>query len=135
MERQRLAVQAFLVFGQPAATVQPAEAALDGPALGQDNEALHGVRALDDLHLDLPHGPGHPSLELRPLAAATGMQPASERVQAKQGRHQQRAAVTAFAKRSRFTVAQGVLDVSRVDDGVQVAELRRRMICWTACGG
>jgi len=44
-------------------------------------------------------------------------------VQAEQRRHQQHAAVTAFAKRSRFAAARGVLDIGGMDDGVQQRNL------------
>ena len=43
-ERERPAVQALPVPGQPAAAVQPGDGALDDPALGQDGEALGRVR-------------------------------------------------------------------------------------------
>ena len=110
-ERQRPAVQSLPVPGQPAAAVQPGDGALDDPALGQEHEALRGIRALDDLHLDLARDPGQPGLELRACVAAVGIQLERERLRPEQGRHQQHAAVP-------------VLDVSCMDDGVHQQALR-----------
>ncbi len=110
-ERERPAVQALPVLGQPAASVQPGDGALDDPALGQDGEALGRVRALHDLHLHLPRDLGQPGLELRACIAAIGIELEQERVGAKQGGHQQHAAVA-------------VLDVGRMHDGVHQQALR-----------
>ncbi len=95
----------------------------DDPALGQHHE-LAGIRALDDPDVDLAAHPAQPGLEQQARVAAIGIQLAQERMQAEQGRHQGHAAVTALAKRSRFTVARGVLDVGGMDDGVQQQPLR-----------
>ena len=48
-------------------------------------------------------------LELRFLIAAIGVKLERGRLQAKNGRHQQRAVITAFAKRSRFAVLRGLI--------------------------
>lgn len=39
----------FDVLGEASATVEPAEGALDDPALGQHDEAFGGLRSVDDL--------------------------------------------------------------------------------------
>ena len=38
----------FDVLGEASAAVEPAEGTFDDPALGQDGEALGGVRSFDD---------------------------------------------------------------------------------------
>ena len=110
-ERECSVVQTFPVLGEPAASVQPSDGPLHDPALGQDDKALRRIRALDDLDLDPAHDAAQPSPKLRSCVAAIGIQLEQERVGAEQRRHQQHAAIS-------------VLDVSRMDDGVQQQALR-----------
>ncbi len=67
------AVEAFPIFGQPAATIEPSDGALDDPSLGQDDE-LAEVRAFDDLDVHLLADGGKPIAELVPLIAAVGIE-------------------------------------------------------------
>ena len=105
-EREGFSVQALPVLGETAAPVEPGDGPLDNPALRQDGEALRHVRTLDDLHLDLPHGPLQTALELRPLVATVGVELEQEGMEAKHARHQKHAAVA-------------VLDIGGMDDGVK----------------
>src|SRR5208337_2075493 len=73
--------------------------------LGQHDEGLGLIRPLNDLDLYARANSFHRRLELRPLIASVGKEPAQEREGAQQGRHQRRAAVA-------------VLDVGGVDDRV-----------------
>ena len=43
--------QGFVVLGEPAVLTDPSQGALHNPALGQHDEALHGVGAFDDLQV------------------------------------------------------------------------------------
>ena len=104
-EGKCVAVQALPILGQPAASVEPADGPLHDPALGQHDE-LRGVGSLDDLHVDLAAGAFQSLLELRTLVAAVGVEPQQKRKQAEHRAHQQDTAVA-------------VLDVGRMDDGVQ----------------
>lgn len=105
-EREGFPVQALPVFGETSAAVEPGDGSFDDPAFWQDGEPFHHVRALDDLHLDLPHGPLQTTLKLRSLVATVGVKLEQEGVEAEHGRHQKHAAVA-------------VLDIGGVDDGVK----------------
>ena len=63
-------------------------------------------------------------MELRPRVAAVSVELEQEWVDPEQGGYQQHTTITGFAKRSRFTIAQGVLDVGDVDDGLHQQALR-----------
>ena len=71
-ERQRITVEAFPIFGQTPAAVQPRDGALHDPTLRQYDE-FAAVAAAHDLDV---HSPAHPSqtlLELWPLVATVGV--------------------------------------------------------------
>src|SRR5215218_9835778 len=69
-ECERLAVQAFPIFSQSTASVEPCDGSFNNPALRQDGEPLCGIRTLHNLHVDLAHDPAYAALELRPLISA-----------------------------------------------------------------
>src|SRR3712207_2228215 len=97
-------VQAFPILGEPAASVQPADGALDDPALRQHDE-LVAVGPLDDLQVHLAADGAEPGLELRSLVAAVGVELEQEWVEPEQRPHRQHPTVA-------------VLDVGGVDDGL-----------------
>lgn len=105
-EREGFPVQAFPVLGETAAPVEPGDGSFDDPASWQDGEPFRHVRALDDLHFDLPHGLLQTVLEPWPLVAAIGEKLEQEGVEAEHARHQKHAAVA-------------VLDIGGMDDGVE----------------
>ena len=80
------------VLGQPAASVQPGDGALDDPALGQDDE-LAGVGSLDDLDVDRAADPAQAEPELRPLVATVGIELQQEGKQSEHRRYQHHAAI------------------------------------------
>ena len=102
-ECECVAGSAFEILCEATAAIEPGECALDDPAARQNDEALGGVRALDDLDIKFLHLFGDGFLEDRPLIAAIGEEFAQERVEAKQGRKYQNAAIA-------------VLDISRMND-------------------
>ena len=63
-ECEGFSVQAFPIFGQTAAPVEPGDRALDDPALWQDGEALRHIGAFDDLYVDMTHDLLQTALEL-----------------------------------------------------------------------
>lgn len=99
-------VQAFPVLGKTLVAIKPGDGPFDDPVFRQDGEALRHVRAFDDFHLDLPHGPLQTTLELGSLVAAIGVELEQEGVEAEYARHQKHAAVA-------------VLDIGGMDDGVE----------------
>src|SRR5215212_9932561 len=58
-ECERLAVQAFPIFSQSTASVEPCDGSFNNPALRQDGEPLCGIRTLHNLHVDLAHDRMH----------------------------------------------------------------------------
>ena len=110
-EGEAVLVEALPIFGQPAASVEPADGAFDDPTLREYHEALGCVGSLDDLHIDLPQDTQQSTLELWPLVASVGIEFQQEWVHAKQGCHHHDAAIA-------------VLDVRRMHDGVQQQALR-----------
>ena len=59
------------VLSKPPVSAEPGEGALDHPAAWEDDEALHVVAALDDLHAQHRH-PCHRSVNLPGVVAAIG---------------------------------------------------------------
>ena len=91
-ERERLAVEAFPVLGQPSAAAEPSKGAFADPALGQNDEG----RGLSDrltISTFTRQSSSDGGLKSRPLKAAVGKEPGQERKGAEQGRHQRRATV------------------------------------------
>jgi hypothetical protein len=109
-ERKTVAVEAFPVLGQAATSVEPCNGSFDDPAFGQHHE-LADIGSPDDLHVDVAADSGQSVLELRPLVAAVGVEFQQEGKRAEQRAHQQHATVA-------------VLDIGRMDDGVQQQALR-----------
>ncbi len=105
-EGESAAVETLPILGQPAAAIEPGDGAFDNPALGQDEEPLCRIAALDDREADLAAEAAQGALELRPLVAAVGVELAQERMQAKKRAHHQHAAVA-------------VLEIGGMDEGMQ----------------
>jgi hypothetical protein len=95
--------EAFPIFRQFPASVQPSEGPLDDPALGQDDERF------DLIHTG--HRSVHSRPKLRPLIASIGVELEQKGKGAEQGRHQQDA-------------AGAILSVGAVHDGVDQETLR-----------
>jgi len=72
-ECQPIFVQAFPIFCQSTAAIEPADGAFNDPTFGEDDELLCGIRALDDLHADLRKHLLDSGLELGALVAAVGI--------------------------------------------------------------
>jgi hypothetical protein len=96
----------FPVLGQPAAAVEPGDGAFDAPALGQHDEALGPIGALDDLGFQTRQDAGQSAVKDRPFIGAVGEQLSQEGKQSEQCREQRGAAVA-------------VLNVGGGDDAVQ----------------
>ena len=105
-ERERPAIEALPIFGEPSAAIEPSDCAFHDPTLGYDLEADSIIGPLDDFNIergkDFHHGVG----ELRSLITAVGEQLLQEREHAKQRRQDKDAAIA-------------VLDIGRMNDGVQ----------------
>ena len=110
-EGNRVAIEAFPVLGQSAATVEPCNGTLDDPTLGQHDEALDPVGSFDDLGFEMREDAGQGTVKDRAFIGAVGEQFAQEGEQAKQGRKQRHAAVA-------------ILNVGGGDDAVQQQALR-----------
>ena len=65
-------VEIFPILGQPAATVQPSDRALDDPSYGQQYKTLGVVRTFDDFNLDMRKDFRQRVRELRPLISGVG---------------------------------------------------------------
>ena len=81
-EGERLAVEAFPIFGQSAAAAEPGEGAFDDPALGQDDEGLGLIRPLDDLDRHARQSSSDGGLKLRSSISAVGKEFSQERKKA-----------------------------------------------------
>ena len=92
-ERQRVATAIFPILGEPAATIEPGDRALDNPSLRFDDEAFAAVAAFDDFDLEVRHDTGDAALEDRAIISAVCEQFPQERELSKQGGNQQHAAV------------------------------------------
>ena len=69
-----LAIEVLPIFGEPSATVEPCQRALDDPALGQYDEALCLIGTLDDLRLQVRQDGLERGVELPSLIAGIGEQ-------------------------------------------------------------
>lgn len=83
----------FPVPGQPSATIEPCDSALDNPSLRFDDEAFGVVAAFDNFDLQVRHDTGDAPLEDRAIISAVCEQFPQERELSKQGGNQQHAAV------------------------------------------
>ena len=71
-------VAIFPVFGQPAASVEPGDRALDNPPLGFHDKPLGAIRAFDDFDHQTADRSGNAILEERPGISTVGEQFAQE---------------------------------------------------------
>ena len=55
------------ILGEPAATIEPRDGALDDPALGEDRESFHMIGAPDDFGFDVGQDARQAVVECRPL--------------------------------------------------------------------
>ncbi len=104
-------VEAFPVFGEPSASVEPGNCALDDPTLGQDDKALDQVGSFDDFRFEAREDADQGAMKDRPVIGAVGEQFSQEWKQAKQRREQREAAVA-------------ILNIGGGDDAVQEQALR-----------
>jgi hypothetical protein len=81
------------VPGEPTATIQPCDRALNDPALRFDDEAFDGVATFDDFDLQVWHDARDADLEDRTIIGAVCEQLPQERELSKQGGDQQHTAV------------------------------------------
>ena len=105
-ESQRLAIEIFPIFGQPAATIQPGNGALDDPTFGQHHKSFGLIGALDDFSFEMGQDFRQGGAEFRPLIATVGKQLFQERIHPEQGRKKQDAAIA-------------ILDVGGMNDGME----------------
>ena len=105
-ECQRLAIEVLPILGEPATTIEPGDGAFDDPAFGQDRKSAGPIGSLDDFNIEVWENFCERVGELRPLIAAVGEELLQERKHSEQRRHDENAAVA-------------ILDVSRMDDGVE----------------
>ena len=99
-------VAIFPILGEPTTSIEPADGALDEPALRFDDEPFDAVAAFDDFDLQRGHDVGNAIQEDRPGIGAVCEQLAQEWELSEQGGQQQHTAVA-------------VLNVSGSDQGVQ----------------
>ena len=92
-EGERIVVAVLPVLGETTASVEPADGALDDPALGLDDEAFGVIATLDDLDRQHGHDAGDGALENRSRIRAVCEQFAQERKLSEQGGQQQHTAV------------------------------------------
>ena len=92
-ERQRVVTAIFPVLGEPTATIEPGDRALDDPSLRFDDEAFAAVAAFDDFDLQVRHHRRGAALEDRASIGAVCEQLPQERELSEQGGQQQHTAV------------------------------------------
>ena len=78
-EGKCVVVAVFPVLGEPTATVEPGDGALNDPTLGFDDEAFGTIGAFDDLDHEAAHRCGGTVVENRSCIGAVGEQLAQER--------------------------------------------------------
>lgn len=93
-EGERLSVEAFPIFGEPATPPEPCKGALDDPSFGEDDEARGLIRSLDDFNVDVLENARDGAAELWTLITAVSVEFQKERIKAEQGRHEKFAAVS-----------------------------------------
>ena len=93
------------ILRKTAASVQPSDRSFKNPALRQQDEALRGIGALDDLDVNFHQQLGDTCLELRSLIATIGEELSHKWIKTEQGRQQDEAAIA-------------ILDVGRMNDGL-----------------
>ena len=105
-ECQRVVGEVLKVFGQPTATIEPCQGALDHPAHRQHLEPFGLIRSFHDLHRELRQALRHSVDKLRSLITRIGKQLEQKRIHPEKSGEQQHTAVP-------------VLDIRRMHDGVQ----------------
>jgi hypothetical protein len=105
-EGKRVVVPVLPVLGEAATSIEPADGALDDPALRLDDKTLRVVATPDDLGHQVGHDVGDAAGKDRPGIGAVGEQLAQEGELSEQGGQQQHAAVA-------------ILHVGGGDQGVQ----------------
>ena len=105
-ESERVVVAVLPILGEAATSIEPADSALDDPALRLDNEAFRVIATPDDLGHEVGHDMGDAVGEDRPGIGAVREQLAQEGELSEQGGQQQHAAIA-------------VLHVGCSDQGVQ----------------
>ena len=105
-EGEGVAVVIFPIPGESAAAVEPGDAALDNPALGQHDEALQAIGAPHDVDFDVRQDFGECVLEHRAGIGAVGDQRGQKREPTEEGGQHGNAAVA-------------VLNFGGMNDGVQ----------------
>ena len=105
-ERQRFSIEVLPILGEPAASIEPSEGALDDPAFGQDHKSLGLIGTLDNFSFQMRQHARQSLVEFGSLIAAVGEQLFQKRKHPKQGRHDENAAIA-------------ILNIGRMDDGMK----------------
>lgn len=66
------AVEAFPIFGQPSATIEPSNGAFDNPSFWQRDKAFGFIRTLDDFYFHARQNRGKSGVKDWPLIGAIG---------------------------------------------------------------
>ena len=98
--------EAFPIFGQAAAAVEPRDGALDDPSLWQNRKSFDLIRSLDDFSFDVRRHAGQLVLESCALIGGVGKELLQKGMQPEHCGEQQDAAIA-------------VLDAGGMNDGVQ----------------
>ena len=93
-EGECVVVAVFPVLGQSSAAVEPADGALDDPALGLDDEAFGVISASDDLDHQATYRCGGAAVEDRPCVGTISEQLAQERKLPEQSGQQEDATIS-----------------------------------------
>ena len=104
--QSRLSIEIFPILGEPAATVEPSNRALDDPTAWKHHKSFGMIAALDDFSLQVGQDFRECFLEFLPLIATVGKELLQEGIHPEQGCQQHDAAVA-------------ILDIGAMDDGVE----------------
>ena len=87
-EGEPLSIEIFPIFGEPAATIEPGDGALDDPAFWQHLKSFCPIGALDDFGFNVWQYFRQAGVESGPLISSVGNEFLQERVRSEQGRKQ-----------------------------------------------
>ena len=105
-ECQRVAIEILPILGEPSTAIEPSDGPFDDPAFGYDLEADCTIGSLDDFNVKVRENFFERVGELRSLISAVSEQRLQKGKHPEQRRHDENAAIA-------------ILDMGRVDDGVQ----------------
>src|ERR1700682_1308834 len=93
-ESKHFAIAVLPVLGEPAASIEPGDAALDDPALGENHKSVGAVGALDDFDVQIWPNVCQPGCKFRSLIGAVCDQKFQKWKLVEQGRQHHNAAIT-----------------------------------------